>query len=290
MWALVALLDGAKEQVIWRLQTQPAAVGTPSCVGRQTTDLLSTFYPDHPGMASIMSSTVTGDQPVAPQWMHDLMSFRQRLFLAVVEPVITALLGPVKETYGDGLGNVGVGVGVGVGEEGFAGGRASSLKWETPPQTSGGGFVPAVGSYINCDHASSVGLLDGSSLPEPCYYRDDDGGFQFAHSESSHRRLSFLPNYIEDVSAFHETSMSFATLVMLFILMTSLALVLLSCFYHNQKTSPLFISPRRHRLPNLVPPPLPVDRFFSWVRVPVEAVGCAIVYVSSFIYVPTYAY
>lgn len=79
------------------------------------------------------------------------------------------------------------------------------------------------------------------------------------------RRLGFLPNYVEDVSAFRETSMSFATLTMLFTIMTCLFIVFLSCFYHNQKTSPLFISPRRNRLPRLVPPPLPVDGIFSWV-------------------------
>ena len=82
----------------------------------------------------------------------------------------------------------------------------------------------------------------------------------------SHRRLSFLPNYVEDVSAFKETSMSFATLMMLFVIMSCMTLIFLSCFYHNQKTSPLFISPRRHRLPKLVPPPLPIDGYFDWVR------------------------
>ena len=85
--------------------------------------------------------------------------------------------------------------------------------------------------------------------------------------DSNHRRLGFLPAYIEDVSAYRETSMSFATLVMLFTIMSCLMVVFLSCFYHNQKTSPLFISPRRHRLPKLVPPPLPVDRFFGWIKV-----------------------
>ena len=82
---------------------------------------------------------------------------------------------------------------------------------------------------------------------------------------ADHRRLSILPNYVEDVDAFRETSMSFATLAMLFLIMTCTFLIFLSCFYHNQKTSPLFISPRRHRLPNLVPPPLPVEGPFSWV-------------------------
>lgn len=86
------------------------------------------------------------------------------------------------------------------------------------------------------------------------------------NNQTNHgRRLGFLPNYVEDVSTFRESSMSFATLTMLFTIMTCVMIVFLSCFYHNQKTSPLFISPRRHRLPRLVPPPLPVDGTFSWV-------------------------
>lgn len=85
---------------------------------------------------------------------------------------------------------------------------------------------------------------------------------------SNHRRLGFLPSYVYDTSPFYaETSMSFSALAMLFVTLSCVFLVFLSCFYHNQKTSPLFISPRRHRLPKLVPPPLPVDGYFSWVKV-----------------------
>jgi hypothetical protein len=87
------------------------------------------------------------------------------------------------------------------------------------------------------------------------------------HVDETHRRLGYMPQYVEDVSAFKETSMSFATLMMLFVIMSCIGLIFLSCFYHNQKTSPLFISPRRHRLPKLVPPPLPIDGYFDWVRV-----------------------
>ena len=85
--------------------------------------------------------------------------------------------------------------------------------------------------------------------------------------DEKHRRLSFLPSYVEDVSYLRANSMSFATLVMLLFIMFIISLVFLSCFYHNQKTAPLFVSPRRHRLPKLVPPPLPVDGPLSWVKV-----------------------
>lgn len=87
------------------------------------------------------------------------------------------------------------------------------------------------------------------------------------HLDGDHRRLSFdfMPNYADNPYSYRETSMSFATLMMLFVLMSCILAVFLSCFYHNQKTSPLFISPRRHRLPKLVPPPLPIDGYFDWV-------------------------
>ncbi|KAL7560546.1 hypothetical protein ACA910_001418 [Epithemia clementina (nom. ined.)] len=100
--------------------------------------------------------------------------------------------------------------------------------------------------------------------PQP--YAQNDFQHSHHHHHHHHRRLNFLPKYISNVEAFHETSMSFATLMMLFVTFSAVFLVFLSCFYHNQKTSPLFVSPRRHRLPKLVPPPLPVDGYFSWVK------------------------
>jgi hypothetical protein len=87
-----------------------------------------------------------------------------------------------------------------------------------------------------------------------------------------HRRLSLLPKYLlyddeNSEKAFQATSMTFASLMMLFFTLSCAFLIFLSCFYHDQKTAPLFISPRRHRLPKLVPPPLPVDGYFSWIKV-----------------------
>lgn len=106
--------------------------------------------------------------------------------------------------------------------------------------------------------------------PTAAAEEEDDRHYDYhtaAAVDSTHRRLGFLPSYVEDVSYLRATSMSFATLTMMYIFMTIILLVFLSCFYHNQKTSPLFVSPRRHRLPKLVPPPLPVDWAFSWVKV-----------------------
>ena len=106
--------------------------------------------------------------------------------------------------------------------------------------------------------------MDGYSLHKT--FENVDMGIELGQ-EDPRRRLGYLPDYVEDASVFRETSMSFASLVMLFTIMGCLLMVFLSCFYHNQKTSPLFASPRRHRLPKLVPPPLPVDGTFSWIKV-----------------------
>ena len=284
--------------------------------------------------------------PVAPQWAHDFVAFRQRLFLAVVEPVIVTLFGPVDPHHeADGLGDGSGGV---YGDNGY---RMNGPAGATSTSSGGGGGVGSYGlaqSSSASARASPVGpadvgdnnnnsLLDtagrmmqnlmglGNSeglggdstyrlgcdhhgyVSGPCYdpttgsVRQDaqhlmmiaeDDEFDFSAAESAplvdanHRRLGFLPAYIDDLSSFRETSMSFATLMMLFTIMSCLMIVFLSCFYHNQKTSPLFISPRRHRLPKLVPPPLPVDRFFSWIKVilfmsdeEVSATGCcAVIY------------
>jgi len=98
-------------------------------------------------------------------------------------------------------------------------------------------------------------------------YGYDDARIITDTVDAQHRRLSFLPSYVEDVSYLRANSMTFATLSMMLFIMSIISLVFLSCFYHNQKTAPLFVSPRRHRLPKLVPPPLPVDGPFSWVKV-----------------------
>ena len=163
-----------------------------------------------------INTTITESGEVltqAPQWMHDFVDFRQRLFLATVEPVIVALLGPCEE--------------------------------ETQSDGDNRDDYKAAFSTISMD----------GSVTDADY-----------HASSNHRRLNFFPDYISDLDEFHESSMSFATLFMLFFTMGVLFLIFLSCFYHNQKTSPLFISPRRHRLPKLVPPPMPVDGYFSWIK------------------------
>jgi Calcium-dependent channel, 7TM region, putative phosphate/Late exocytosis, associated with Golgi transport/Cytosolic domain of 10TM putative phosphate transporter len=157
------------------------------------------------------TTTTTETTPfVPPQWMYDLIDFRQRLFLKTVEPIIVLLLGP------------------------------------------------AVNDDDHTNNETDTTTVD-----------DDDDVSTDLDTQNHHRRLGFLPSYVSDVNTFRDTSMSFATLIMLFLTFTAVFLIFLSCFYHNQKTSPLFISPRRHRLPKLVPPPLPVDGYLGlkWVKV-----------------------
>ncbi len=107
------------------------------------------------------------------------------------------------------------------------------------------------------------------------YYNGEDSSLSSfsssSSSSSSRRRLSFLPSWVDNPNYSNNShtsmTMTFATLTMMYIIMSVILLVFLSCFYHNQKTSPLFVSPRRHRLPKLVPPPLPVDGAFRWMKV-----------------------
>ena len=163
-----------------------------------------------------------------PEWVINVHNFRQDLFLKVVEPIIVFMLGPVED-----------------------------------------GGVEQPNYHDNTNHNMYDPFQQQQQYQEftPMTTITNNNNTTAATTSFSNRRLNFLPNYVEDVSAFRETSMSFATLTMLFTIMTCIMIVFLSCFYHNQKTSPLFISPRRHRLPRLVPPPLPVDGTFSWIKV-----------------------
>ncbi len=187
-------------------------------------------------------ATATTSIPTAielPEWVINVHNFRKRLFMQIVEPVIVYLLGPVEEeedyTYH---------------EHNYFHHEQSSSSFYNPFQTNN------IFSNQNYDHGDALDHHNPNIL-NPHLHHDDIHG----------RRLNFLPDYVEDATAFRETAMSFATLAMLFTIMTCVMIVFLSCFYHNQMTSPLFISPRRHRLPNLVPPPLPVDGTFSWIKV-----------------------
>jgi hypothetical protein len=140
-----------------------------------------------------------------------------------------------------------------------------------------------VDNYYDNNNTMMEGGNGSDEFPNTSYNSNDE---QVANTttayiiDATHRRLSVLPSWVANYTAhstdgsnnnsnswLRTTSMSFATLTMMYIIMFVILLVFLSCFYHNQKTSPLFVSPRRHRLPKLVPPPLPVDGAFSWVKV-----------------------
>jgi len=166
-----------------------------------------------------------------PDWVFQLHNLRKDIILKYVEPCILFVLDPIIPN------NL----------------RASSSSfYNSSSQQVQSSFSNAY-NYTYPYSKNSTSTIENHIYP-PVHYHQ-------------RRRLGILPSYIEDVSAFRETSMSFASFFMLFFMMACLASVFLSCFYHNQKTSPLFISPRRHRLPKLVPPPLPVDGIFSWIKI-----------------------
>ena len=177
---------------------------------------------------------------VPPTWMIEFVEFRKRLFLAIVEPVIVTILGPVV---------------------------VEDEMMMMPPEFDDIATTTGNINHSSYDYYNTTLTFDTNSTATE---RNSSNWMLVEDStitSYARRRLSFLPSYVEDIDQYRETSMSFATLAMLFVLMSCMLLVFLSCFYHNQKTSPLFISPRRHRLPKLVPPPLPVDGYFSWVRI-----------------------
>lgn len=175
-------------------------------------------------------------QAVLLPWMVTIRDFRARVFASVLEPVVVALLGPVV-----------------VDEE--------EERIRLPLDNDDRSL-----HFLQLVHGSNYSTL----LPDSHSNNTNSSIFPMdfdLNPQHYHRRLGFLPSYVSNVKAFKETTMSFATLMMLFVTMFTVFLVFLSCFYHNQKTSPLFISPRRHRLPKLVPPPLPVDGYFSWMKI-----------------------
>ena len=188
----------------------------------------------------------------APQWMYNLMAFRQRIFLVTVEPIIVALLGPVVVTNHNNNDDDDDKNNTTHEKNNTNNNNNNEIKSKTTTRDWEQQLVPKQQNTHN-DHEKQ----QYHNLHHHSHH----------HSHSQHRRLNFLPSYISNVEAFHETSMSFATLIMLFVTFTTCFLVFLSCFYHNQKTSPLFVSPRRHRLPKLVPPPLPVNGYFAWIKI-----------------------
>jgi hypothetical protein len=88
---------------------------------------------------------------------------------------------------------------------------------------------------------------------------------------TSHRKLISWSSYLQTHSTQLETSMNLASFFYLVLLSLVIMTTFLACFIHSSKTSPLFLTPRMHRLPNLTPPPLPAvntaGTFLAWVRV-----------------------
>ena len=134
-------------------------------------------------------------------------------------------------------------------------------------------MVPALRSI------ESVGFFD--AFAAPTLYQDGDGDGENGENDGflggveggndggnlRGRRLSSLPSYLQYNSSQMEQSMNIATFFFLVILSCLIMLTFLACFTHSKSTSPIFSSARLHRLPNLVPPPLPKKKFFAWIWV-----------------------
>ena len=180
--------------------------------------------------------------------MIDLQEYRESVFLSTIEPSIVRLV-----TFLD------------IDLEGEA------IVSNDHDDDGGGGTIGVGG----------VGGIDGTNYNGNSNYKrllDTTGGNGAIQSHSvggendpfpvspSHRRLG-VNDYVKGLEKQRDTKLSFKAIATLFIIMSCIAGIFLSCFYHNQKTSPLFISPRRHRLPKLVPPPLPVDGALQWIKV-----------------------
>lgn len=80
------------------------------------------------------------------------------------------------------------------------------------------------------------------------------------------RRLASYPSYLEATSTQLDTKMTIASFFFLAVIAFVMIGTFVSCFMHSLLTSPLFTSARRHRLPLLVPPPLPTRTFLGWAK------------------------
>ena len=83
---------------------------------------------------------------------------------------------------------------------------------------------------------------------------------------SSRRGLASYPSYLEATSTQLDTKMNIVSFFFLAIIALVMIGTFVSCFMHSLLTSPLFTSARRHRLPLLVPPPLPTQTFLGWAK------------------------
>ena len=93
---------------------------------------------------TLLQSIMQSDSQVAPQWMHNFVDFRQRLFLKVVEPVIVTLLGPVEtDEHEKDVFMLSAGGGEYVSQEIYSDANDAIGH-------GGGGLLSNI--YINCDH------------------------------------------------------------------------------------------------------------------------------------------
>jgi hypothetical protein len=166
----------------------------------------------------------------APKWMIEFVEFRKRLFLQTVEPIIVQILGPGEEPYD-------------VNDHFLI--RHQHPNYFLSSSSSSSMLRHHQHDYddktieFNMTGTAATSSTGSSNLSSVIHYYDENQTVTRTRTlhrqQHHHRQLGFLPDYVENASSFRETSMTFATLITLFVTMASVLLIFLSCFYHNQK-------------------------------------------------------
>jgi hypothetical protein len=158
----------------------------------------------------------------APAWMIDFVKFRKRLFLQTVEPIIVQLLGPPEEQarhqYSQQL-------------------VSSSILHQYDRYRSDYSHLIDIDNEFNLSsfHDNTTAQTTNLNNISTSSSSSSSSSLLIHDHIHQHRKLGFLPGYVENAASFHETSMTFATLITLFVTMATILLIFLSCFYHNQK-------------------------------------------------------
>ena len=158
------------------------------------------------------------------------MKLRQELFLSLVEPVIQFILGTLDTTIPKIY-------------------KSTNFILNKSLLSKTREFASSNATDEEISHAKKL-----SYIPD------------YIHNMSLINVTALVPDYVGNVPNAREISTSFATLAALFLWMSCMMFIFPNCLHHNQKTSTLFISPRRHRIPKLIPPTLPIDGFLNELK------------------------
>jgi hypothetical protein len=175
------------------------------------------------------TTTTTKTTVTAPKWMIEFVEFRKRLFLHTVEPIIVQILGPGEEPY-----DVNDHFLIRHHHPNYFLSSSSSSMLRHHQHDYDDKTIE-----FNMTGTVATSSSGSSNLSSALYFYGENQTATptrtLHRQQHHHRQLGFLPDYVENASSFRETSMTFATLITLFVTMASVLLIFLSCFYHNQK-------------------------------------------------------